>query len=131
MIFATVVGNLGADAEMRVVPSGEAVLEFRVASTKRWRGNEVTTWVRCSMWGKRGEGVSRYLTKGTQVTVMGEMGTREHNGKTHVEVRVSELVLGSRGSQRQQTEDHDTEPPQAGGGVEDQIPFAAFRVGEQ
>jgi len=52
-----------------------------------------TLWLDCSLWGKRGEKVGDYIRKGTQLGVTGELGTREHEGKTYLKLRVSEVTL--------------------------------------
>ena len=66
-------GNLGRDPEMRFTPNGKAVVGFTVAVNREYkRGDEkveVTTWVRCTAWGKLAEIVNKYCHKGTQVMV--------------------------------------------------------------
>ena len=89
MITATISGNIGKDAELRNVGhAGATVANFSVASTRKVKDEKITTWVRCALWGKRGEALCRYLTKGTRVAVAGELSTREHDGKTHLELEV-------------------------------------------
>ena len=90
MIVATVTGRLGRDSEIKSTQAG-AVLKFSVASGKKTRDGETTTWVDCSLWGRRGEALVTHLIKGTAVAVVGELSTREHNGKTYVDLKVSEL----------------------------------------
>lgn len=97
MIFATVTGNLGKDAALRQAGSDQ-VCSFGVASESKVKGAKVTTWIDCSVWGKRGEALCQYLTKGSKVTVVGELGTREHNGKTYLTVRVSEIAMQGGGA---------------------------------
>lgn len=97
MIIATVTGNLGRDAELKNA-GGTQVLSFSVASTKKDRNGEQTHWIDCSIWGQRGESLAQYLSKGTRVTVVGELTTREHNGKTYLQIRVDQLDFG--GSKR-------------------------------
>ena len=53
-IYATVPGTLGRDAEMRQTQSGP-VCSFSIATEERVKSQKLTTWVRCSMFGKRGE----------------------------------------------------------------------------
>ncbi|UOF77298.1 single strand binding protein [Caudoviricetes sp.] len=99
MIFATVAGNIGKDATMRQA-GNDSVCSFGVASESKVKGQKVTTWVDCSIWGKRGAALCEHLLKGSRVTVVGELSTREHNGKTYLSVRVSEIALmggGNRG----------------------------------
>ena len=90
MIQAFVTGNIGNDAEIRQA-GNTSVCSFSVASSKKKKGEETTTWVRCSLWGNRGESLAQHLTKGKRVAVTGELSTREHNGKTYVELNVSEI----------------------------------------
>lgn len=96
MIAATVCGNLGRDAELRDTRAG-SVLSFSVASSQGKRGEETTTWVRCSLFGKRAEALAQYLTKGTRVAVAGSMSLREYEGRngpgTSLELLVSEVQL--------------------------------------
>lgn len=119
MIQAFVTGNLGRDAELRHTGK-DPVCSFSVASARKQKGEEQTTWVRCSLWGRRGEALMQYLTKGTKVAVSGELSTREHNGKTYVEVRVNEIDLmgggkGDRPSRREEPEeDYDPTAPKPG-----------------
>lgn len=69
------VGNLGADPEMRYTPSGQPVTEFRLATNRRWTDRETneqkkeTTWYRVSVWGKQAESCNEYLRKGSMVLV--------------------------------------------------------------
>jgi single-strand DNA-binding protein len=102
MIIATVTGNLGKNAAIRDA-GGTTVCSFGVASTAKIKGEKVTTWVECSIWGKRGENLAQYLTKGTKVAVIGELSTREYDGKTYLQVRVDQIDLmggGERGGGR-------------------------------
>jgi single-strand DNA-binding protein len=97
MIHGMIAGNLGGNAELRQTKDGQSVCSFSVASSTKVKGNKVTTWVRCSMWGKRGESLSQFLNKGTQVAVVGEltMRTYEQGGetKTSLECRVDDVAL--------------------------------------
>jgi single-strand DNA-binding protein len=73
------------------------VLSFSVASSQGKRGEETTTWVRCSMFGKRAEAVAQYMLKGTGVVVSGSLSEREYDGKNgkgkSLDLRVNELKL--------------------------------------
>ena len=128
MIQAFVTGFLGGDAEIKQV-NGEAVCSFSVASGKKGKGGaETTTWVRCSLWGKRGPALAQYLTKGQKVAVAGELSTREHNGKVYVDLRVGEVDLmskaggGSGGGSRNETP-RDPGPYDAAPPDDSEIPF--------
>ena len=76
-------GNLGRDAELRYTQSGNPVLRFSVAcSTIQGSGDarqEHTDWYNVSLFGKRGETIAAYLTKGSRVAVVGRL---QHRGYT-------------------------------------------------
>lgn len=98
MNLFTFTGNLGKDAEVKVLPNGNPVCEFSVAVKSGYGDREKTNWVRCAMFGKRSEGqLPSYLTKGTQVAVSGELELQEwegQNGKgAALSVKVNELDL--------------------------------------
>ena len=63
-------GNLGNDPEARYTPGGKMVCSFRLAINTR---KDKTLWVRISTWEKQAELVSKYLTKGSKVMVIGEV----------------------------------------------------------
>ena len=94
----TIAGNIGKDAVLRTTQGGDQVAGFSVA-VKQY-GQDAPLWFDCSIWGKRAASLSPHLTKGSAVTVAGEFGTREHEGKTYLTVRVAEVSLqggGNRG----------------------------------
>lgn len=73
-----IAGNLGKDPEMRYLPSGQAVTNFNVATSRKYtdsNGQQVkeTIWFRISVWGKQAEVCSQYLRKGSKVLVEGRL----------------------------------------------------------
>jgi single-strand DNA-binding protein len=110
VIFCTISGNLGRDAELKTLGSGKTVCNFSVATKHK----EQTTWVRCALWGARGEKLSRYLLKGTKVAVAGELTTREHDGKTYLEIDVSGVDLMGGGAPKAEASEQATS---------DELPF--------
>lgn len=87
-------GNLGQDCRTGNIPSGDAVCNFTVAAKAGYGDKGQTLWIDCALWGKRAEGkLCDYLVKGCQVAVSGELGTREHDGKTYLTCRVNSLDL--------------------------------------
>ena len=74
-------GNLGKDCEIKTTQSGATVCSFSVAVKSGFGDKAKTTWVRCSMFGKRAEGqLPQYLTKGQGVAISGEACLEEWNG---------------------------------------------------
>ena len=85
-------GRLGRDAELRTT-NGDPVLGFTVAVDSRKGRDKVTNWWRVSLWGKRGEALAQYLTKGSSVTVSGEFSLDEYDGKPQLNIRANEIAL--------------------------------------
>jgi single-strand DNA-binding protein len=88
----TLAGRLTKDAETRDAGS-DRVTGFSVAVDDRSGKEKTTLFFDCSMWGKRGEALAQYLTKGSSVTVSGDLGTRQYEGKTYLTVRVNDVTL--------------------------------------
>lgn len=64
--------RLGADAELKYSPSGDAVAELRLAYDVRVKSETRTQWITASLWGARAEKTAQYLTKGKQLYVVME-----------------------------------------------------------
>lgn len=103
-----IIGNLGADPEMRYTANGNAVTTFRVATTRSFSGTdgerrEETEWFSVVTWNRLAETCAQYLTKGRQVYVEGRMQTRSWDGNDGAKHYRTELVaetvkfLGNRG----------------------------------
>lgn len=103
------IGNLGADPELRSTQSGAQVASFRIATSDRWKDKvtgqpqERTEWHRITVWGRQAETCAEHLHKGRSVYVEGRLQTREWEDKTGAkrwttEVNASQvLFLGGRG----------------------------------
>lgn len=92
----TASGNIGRDAEVRNA-GGTSVAGFSLAVKSGYGDKAQTVWVDCSIWGKQAEsGLVQYLKKGQFVVVTGELGAREHEGKTYVTLRVNNVTLGGK-----------------------------------
>lgn len=102
------IGRVGRDAVTRYTQAGKPVTGWALAVDKGWGDNKQTVWLDCSLWGERGEKIAQHITKGSQLGVTGEIGTREHDGKTYVTLEVRDVTfIGGRqecGEQRQQAQ---------------------------
>lgn len=85
--------RIGKDAVTRFTQAGKAVTGFSAAFDTGWGDKKQTTWLDVSGWGERYEKVAQYLTKGSQVLLEGDIGTREHDGKTYLTLTLSDLKL--------------------------------------
>lgn len=104
---AVVMGHLGRDPETRYLPSGESVTNVSVATTRKRKDGETTTWWRGAVWGKRGEALAQYLKKGDPVLLTGEPFQREwtdQQGATRIslEMDVRDWAFASGKGDREQ-----------------------------
>ena len=74
-------GHLGRDPEQKTLPSGDSLVTFSVATSRKRRDEEATTWWNCTLFGKRGETAARYLRKGDPVHVWGEPVLRPYTAR--------------------------------------------------
>lgn len=95
-----IVGFLGRDPELTYTPAGTAICKFSIATTERRKKGEemeeITTWFRCTCWGRQAETAEQYLSKGSKVYLEGKLHNQEfvdREGKTRssLEVNVNEL----------------------------------------
>ena len=91
-------GNLGKDAEQKILPDGTSIVSMSVPCKAGFGDRAVTTWLRCTLFGPRGAGVYPHLTKGALVGISGEFSAREYTDrdgakKQSLEVRISDLTL--------------------------------------
>lgn len=92
----TIAGNIGKDCELRFLPNGDPVASFSVADSQG--KDKHTIWWNCSLFGKRGESLAQYLTKGQQVAVSGTVSEREWtdkdgNKRKAMDIRVADVAL--------------------------------------
>jgi single-strand DNA-binding protein len=92
MLMGFIAGTLGRDAELRDV--GQSVVcSFSVAVEQRVKREKVVTWIRCSLWGRRGEALAPHLVKGGKVSVSGTLTVGVYNGKPTVDLSVDQVTL--------------------------------------
>jgi len=142
---AIIVGNLGADPELRHTPNGQAVCELRIATSSSWTKNgekhEQTEWHRVVVWGKQAEATAKYLSKGRQVYVEGRIQTRSWDDKDGTKRYMTEIIasdvqfLGGKGGDGNERVQRTGDPSRGaagdvssmyspdGGGPDDDIPF--------
>ena len=129
---ALLIGNLGQDPELRYTQSGQAVLSLRIATNDSFvnrdgERQERTEWHSVTIWGKRGEALSKILTKGQKVFVEGRLQTRSWEDKNGggkryaTEINAQDIILlgGGRGAGPRTNYDEGGPPPrdEEGGGA--------------
>ncbi|ENM6787249.1 single-stranded DNA-binding protein [Escherichia coli] len=95
----TIVGNLGQDPDVRLLPDNSKVANFTVATSESWQDKnsgekrEETEWHRIVIFGKLAEIAEKYLMKGTQVYIEGSLKTRKWTDNDSVERYTTEVVI--------------------------------------
>ncbi len=102
------IGNLTRDPELRSLPSGQAVVNFGVATNRMWKGKDGSQQKQAEfhnvvMFGRLAEIAKQYLQKGSMVMVEGRLQTRNWEGKdgqkrTRTEIVAEAMQLGPRTS---------------------------------
>lgn len=100
-------GNLGADPELRFTQGGQAVLNIRLATTESYLDKnkvrkERTDWHSVTVWGRRGEALAKILAKGSTIFVEGSIRTssyddKDGNKRYKTEINANNIILAGRG----------------------------------
>ena len=91
------IGNLGADPELRYTQSGAPMATFNIATTERWKdkdGNqqEQTEWHRIVAWRRLAEICGEYLNKGSRVYIEGKLQTRKWQDQNGNDRYTTEII---------------------------------------
>ncbi|MBF7103421.1 single-stranded DNA-binding protein [Pediococcus pentosaceus] len=92
----TISGNIGNDVQVNSTQSGNKVANFNVAVRQNRpddNGEYGADWFRCSVWGTRASTVEKFYKKGSHVVVTGSLSINEYNGKTQLQIDVSDFDL--------------------------------------
>jgi single-strand DNA-binding protein len=94
------IGNLGADPEMRYTPSGTAVATLRLATSRKWKdkdGNlqDETEWHRVIVWSQSAEYCSNYLSKGSKVYIEGRLHTGKWKDQSGNDRYTTEIIAST------------------------------------
>lgn len=146
----SLIGHVGQDPEIRSTGSGEQVANFSLATSRKRQDQEITTWWRCAVWGKRAAVIKDYVKKGDPIHVIGEPVMRTYTDKEGYEAKsldvfVSDFTLlvgkregaGSSGGDAPKRRPAETQqnaggaPAGSGGSqdFDDDIPFDLYQRG--
>jgi single-strand DNA-binding protein len=95
------VGNLGADPELKYTPSNRPVCNLSIATNEVFKDKggqrqERTEWHRVTVWGEQAENCSKYLAKGRMVYIEGRLQTRSWDDKTDGKKRYSTEIVADK-----------------------------------
>lgn len=120
----SLIGNLGADPEVRYLPDGKPVANLRLAVSDFYKDRngvrqQKTYWFTCVAWNKNAEILSEYTRKGSKIAITGRLTTREWQDQTgakrvNTEIIINDLELLSRIHNDEEAAHSQTQRPQAG-----------------
>lgn len=139
----TVVGNLGADPELRYTPQGVAVCTLSIATNETQKGKDsIVTWFRVTLWRQQAELADKYLRKGSPIYIEGRLSVdtwtdKDQNTRFTLEVSATDMkFIGERGERDEaplatEETEHRPEPsvpevaskPRGKNAKDDDIPF--------
>ena len=143
----TLVGHLGKDPVSKTLNDGQSVTSFSIATSRKRGDNEITTWWNCSLFGKRGEALARFLKRGDPVLVHGEPVLRKYTANdgtdgVSLDVTCSDFAFIVSKSDASANQGHDSgthaQTPQraaksatgaSGADYDTDITFAAYQAG--
>ena len=125
MLNGTAVGRLGKNPELRVTGKGQEVTSFSLGINVFAKGEKQTEWLKCSIWGKRGDTFRQFVQKGDQITVTGPIWHETWQGKegpvTDLAMEVRDFTLPVRAKEGEEQPMTWSQP--AAAPVSDAIPF--------
>lgn len=125
----TLIGNLGQDPDLKRTQTGQPVLNLSLATTESFfdsntkERKERTEWHRVTIWGARGEALSKILTKGSRICVEGRLQTRswEKDGEKRYSTDINAqnvILLGGKSRGERQDDNREPSHGSAGNGSE-------------
>jgi single-strand DNA-binding protein len=125
MIIAIAAGRIARDAELRTTKSDKSVCSFTVACDAGYGENKRTEWIKVAIFGKRADGLSPYLKKGTALTVQGEAKSNSwisKSGEAQGEIEIFADKVTLQGS-KQGNYDSQASDDVPNNSVDEDIPF--------
>lgn len=128
---AILIGNLGADPEVRYSQAGAAIANFNLATTETWtkdgKKEEKTEWHRVVAFARLGEICGEYLSKGSKVYIEGRIQTRQWEDKDGNKRYATEIVAREMkmlsGRQDNSSSNRDEQPPLPEPSMGEDVPF--------
>jgi len=127
---AILIGNLGADPEVKYTQSGTAIANFNIATTESWtkdgKKEEKTEWHRIVAFARIGEICGEYLSKGSKVYIEGRIQTRQWDDKDGNKRYTTEIVVREMkmlSTQRESSGHQEEQPPLPEPTMGDDVPF--------
>jgi single-strand DNA-binding protein len=121
-VITTIVGNVGKDAVYKEGQSGKGFVSFSVGASVGWGDKKETLWFDVTKWNSSPK-LAEMVLKGTKITVIGELSTREHNGKTYLQINAQTVDPQSRSGGAPQPTTSDDSFNMDDSDLDDSVPF--------
>lgn len=140
MFIVHIAGRLGKDPETRFTPSGQKVTSFNIATTQRKGKEDITTWVRVTVWGDRFDKIISYLKKGSAAIVVGKMNPpssyTDKEGRTQISLEMTADMIefspfGNADRAGEQSGQQGGYTPQESGGYDSQYSPGSYKPQQQ
>ena len=118
----TIIGRLTRDPELKQIASGTAVCNFSIANGRKFKDKEDTSFFDCIAWGKLGELVAQYMTKGSKIGIDGRLQQRNWEDKDGNKRSTVEIVADN--VQFLDSKDQSLVPPKDASAPVDNNPFS-------
>lgn len=128
------IGHAGKDPEQRFTPGGDAVASVSLATTRKRKDHEVTSWWKVQAFGKTAEALQRFITKGVAFGVTGEpvieeWVDKEGNKRQTPTVYADKIILLGKSEAPEPRQERQQPSPRGGGAsgfddMDDDLPFA-------
>lgn len=125
------IGNLGKDPEIRYMPNGEAVANFSLATTEKWKDKsgekqEKCEWHNCVAYKKLAEIIGQYVKKGSSIYVEGKLQTRKWQDKEGKDRYTTEIIVNEMKMLGGKHEGGESKPAESKPVIDSKEPFADF-----
>ena len=97
MTIVQIIGNLGSDPETKMLPSGQRIITFSIATSYKKKGEETSTWWSVTLWDKKFDPMLPHIKKGTLLLVVGDLAPPktyvDKNGQTKINLSISADII--------------------------------------
>ena len=87
----TLIGRLGQEPELKTLESGKKLCSFSLATSKKYKEEQITQWHNIIFWEKQAEIIAKYVEKGDMLVVIGEVNYRKYTNKEGNEIHRTEI----------------------------------------
>ena len=119
MTIVQIIGNLGNDPETKMLPSGQRIITFSIATSSKKKGEETSTWWSVTIWDKKFDPMLPHIKKGTLLLIVGDLAPpktyTDKNGQIKVNLSVSADIIRFLPGKKKEDAQDQTSPQSSSG----------------